>query len=337
MSTIAPHAADAPPAPQVSALEAYLDKNFRKIVYACIAAIAVSAIYGILKYRSHQAAVEAAAAATAAKTVDDCDIVIQKYKGSVAAGNALLTKAKLLWDQNKKDSAVATLRDFVGNYTDHPFLVQGQLALGTRLEAMGTKEAAEAKTIYEKIVNDHKDSEVAGLAQIRIADLLWSEGKEDEAKKIYDELPRKFIGQFTERVSERTEWIGAALPTKEVEGPKVPDALKAPATAPNAAPAINLTPGKNGTPLGTSAPFEVKAQPAGAASNPKPNIKLGAPPVAPSGPQNLKVEAKPLTPSAAPVAPKPADAKPATPPSAATSAPVPVPAAPVEPKKSDAK
>lgn len=333
--------------PQISALEAFLDKHFRTILYACVAAVVGTGISQLVKYRSHLAATEAAAAATAAKTVDDCDIVIQKYKGSVAAGNALLTKAKLLWDQNKKDPAVAALREFTSNYSDHPFIVQGLLALGSRLESMGGKDVAEAKTVFETIVSKHKDSEVAGLAQLRIADLLWSEGKEAEAKAIYDELPRKFIGQFGDRVQERVDWLAAALPTKEVEGPKIPDALKAP--APGAAPAINISPGKDGSPFGAmSKPFEVKAQPApapAAATTPAPSaakgpdVKATVPPAPkPPTPQNIPVNpgaknAPPPAPTnlapatSAPVqAPKdsaPAPAKPAAPAAPAPAAPAP--------------
>ncbi len=316
--------------PQVSALEAFLDKHFRTILYACIAAVVGTGVFQLVKYRNHLAATEAAAAATAAKTVDDCDIVIQKYKGSVAAGNALLTKAKLLWDQNKKDPAVAALREFTSNYGDHPFIVQGLVALGSRLESMGGKDVAEAKTVFETIVSKHKDSEIAGLAQLRIADLLWSEGKEAEAKAIYDELPRKFIGQFGDRVQERVDWLAAALPTKEVEGPKIPDALKAPGAAPGAAPAINLTPGKDGGPLGTiSKPFEVKAQP----SAPMPAASGTATPGAAKAPDvkaTVPPAPKPPTPQNIPVNPGAKNAPPPTPANLApaTSAPVQAPKEP---------
>ena len=334
---LAPHSPEAGDhQPHVSALEAFLDRHFRTVLYACIAAIVGTGAYQLLKHRNRTAAIEAAAAATSAKTVGDCDVVIEKYKGSTAAGNALLTKAKLLWDQNKKDPAVVALREFVASYSDHPFIVQGMLALGSRLESMGGKDAAEAKTIFESIVSKHKDSEVAGLAQIRIADILWSEGKEAEAKAIYDELPRKFIGQFGDRVQDRLDWLAAALPTKEVEGPKIPDALKAPATAPGAAPAINLTPGKEGSPLGTiSKPFEVKAQPAPAATGAPtpgaakgPEVKATVPPAPkPPTPQNIPVE--PGAKNAPPPAPAnlaPATSAPVQAPKEPAPAPAPAPA-----------
>ena len=276
MSSPSPAApAAVPETPKTSSFEAFLDKNFRSICYGLLVIMLSVAVYSILRYRSHQADLEAATAATAAKTVEDCDIVIQKHKGSNAAGNAVLMKARLLWEQNKKDSAVGALRDYVANYKDHPFYVQGLLSLASRLEAMGPNEAKEADSLFDQIVRDHKTSEVAGLAQLRIADRLWSQGKKDEAKKLYDELPRLFPGQFFDENQKRLDWIAAALPTKEVEAPKVPEALKAPTPgAAPTAPGANLVPPINLKPGGTTMPVEIKP---GATSSTQPQIKLETP------------------------------------------------------------
>lgn len=323
-----------PETPTTSSFEAFLEKNFRSICYAMLAIIVGVAVYSILRYRNHQADLEAATAAMSAKTVEDCDIVIQKYKGSTAAGNTVLIKARLLWEQNKKDSAVAALRDFVANYKTHPFYVQGLLSLATRLETMGAKEAKEADGLFSEIVRDHKSSEIAGLAQLRIADRLWAEGKKDEAKKLYDEQPRLFPGQFFDENQKRLDWIAAALPTTEVEAPKVPEALKAP--APGAAPApppAGIVPPINLKSGGATMPIEVKPN---ATSAIQPQIKLETPAgVQPQGKVEPVKPAPPVT-ATSPVvemklpvpAPK-ADAKPANAPvPAATASPAPISPAP---------
>jgi len=338
MSSPSPAAAPAPAeALKPSAFETFLDKNFRTICYAVLVAIVAVAIYSILRHRAYEADVEAASAATAAKTVDDCDIVIQKYKGSTAAGNALLSKAKLLWEQNKKDSAVASLRDFAANYKDHPFYVQGLLGLATRLSAMGANEAKEADELLNQIVRDHKTSEVAGLAQMHIADRLWAQGKQDEAKKLYEEMPRLFPGQFFDDNQKRLDWLAAALPTKEVAAPKVPDALKAP--APGAAPApapglpgivppINLTPGGTTMPIEvkpgatTIKPSEVKITP------PNPKAELKVEPAKSPAPTATSPVVEMKLPPAAPKTEAPAPAPAPTP----APVPAPAPAAPAAPK-----
>lgn len=327
MSSPSPVVAPAPAdALKPSAFETFLDKNFRNICYAVLAIFVGVAVYSILRYRSHQADLEAASAATAAKTVEDCDIVIQKYKGSTAAGNAQLSKAKLLWEQNKKDSSVGALRDFVANYKDHPFHVQGLLSLATRLEAMGANEAKEADGLFDQIVRDHKTSEVAGLAQLRIADRLWAQGKKDEAKKLYEELPRLFPGQFFDENQKRLDWLAAALPTKEVDAPKVPEALKVP--TPGAAPAspgAGIIPPINLKSGATTLPVEIKP---GATSSAQPQIKLNTP----AGVQPVSAKVEPIKPVAPVTATSPVVEMKLPPPAPATkpeAKPAPAPAAPV--------
>lgn len=297
-------------------LEEFLDKNFKTIAYAVLGLIAAGAIYGIVNYRSKQAALVAAQEATAAKTVEDCSLVASKYKGTVAGGNALLNKARLQWQANNKDQAVATLREFKANYSSHPFYQQGVLALASRLEAMGGNNVKEAKALFEEIAKN-KDSDLAGLAQIRIADILWNEGKQDDARKIYEELPRKFGGQFFEENQKRLDWIAAGLPTTEVDPPKVPDALKPPAAgatppAPGSAPAINLTPGKSGVPA-TSAPFEVKMTPpapAAGGDKPKAQPKIEIKPNPAPAPAPAIDGKSPLTPGDKPAQSKSGEAQP---------------------------
>ena len=318
-----------PTAPEPPALDAFLDKHFRQIVIAVGVLIVLVAAYGALRYRNHQEAEAAAMEATQATTVDDCDLAIQHHPGSVAAGTALLTKAKLLWDQNKKDTSVAALRDFVLKYPDHPFHVQGMISLGSRLEAMGSAaDVADAKKLYEQIVSEGGKSDLAGLAQLRLGDMLWNQGKEAEAKKIYESLPSKLTGSpFFEQNEERLKWLVAGLPTKEVEGPKPPPeppaSLKAPADGLNSlkgnsaldkvmsglkkvAPNAKITPAN-------AKPTAVPAQPklVNPAANPGAAVPVPAPPKPPATATTPPVQAPAPKPAAAPAAATPAPATPA--------------------------
>ena len=280
-----------------SALDQFLDRHFRTLILGVIALAVVIVIGLILKQRAHEADVVAATAATEAKTPEDCELVVAAHPGTTAAGNALLKKASLLWEQNKKDSSVAVLRDFLAKFSSHPFRVQALSSLATRLESMGATD--EAKKLYEQIQSEFPNDPMSGLAQIRLGDILWQQGKEAEAEKLYAELPRKFPGSpFFEDHQSRLQWLGAGLPTKEVDAPKPPPASIA-APKPGA--------------------------PAAAATGSNPAAGLGAPPsLVPPAP-------KPVTP---PPAPKPAVSAPVQVPASATPAPAapkaatPAPAAP---------
>jgi predicted negative regulator of RcsB-dependent stress response len=260
-----------------TAFESFMEAHLKKVIYLVLAGVVATGAFAIIRHNQRTAAELAGAEATAAKTIDDCNVVLQKHKGTAAAGTALLTKAKLEWEQTKKDDAVKSLRSFVQDYTDHPFHVQGILALASRLESMGDKDAAEAQTLFEKITKEHKDHPAAALAQMRIGESLLASGKSDEAKAVFEELQRKFPSkEFFDETAKRLDWIAAGLPTKEVDAPKTPDALKAPgAAAPGGAPPFDITPGGPAT----SKPFEVKMDTPNATPGAAPTVNIQ--PIAP--------------------------------------------------------
>lgn len=277
---------------QSSAYEAWLERNFKKLLVLTLVFVLAVAAYFLIRLRTEAVAREAGAAFTSADTVEALDAVISKYPGSLAAANSLLKKAELLWGKNQKDSAVGALRQFLESFPKHPLAGPAKLSLGSRLEEMGEK--AEARKIYEELVTTAADSEVTPLAELRIGDLLWSEGKLDEAKAIYSGLPAKYPGTnqpFFEQSQERLKWASADLPTKEVDPPPPPPApegaeagkpKEAAAAAPGAAtlPPINLSAPGAPAPVGitvtpeggvTTAPVEVKADKAApAAADKKP-------------------------------------------------------------------
>ena len=329
-----------PAAPPTSQLEEFVETNFKTILIGFCAIVVVLIAWGVFSYMSTAGAEKAGQEAAAAKTVDDCDLVVQHHPGTVAAGNALLQKAKLLWDQNKKETSVGVLRDFVAKYSSHPFISQATLGLASRLEAMGSaKEVAEAKGLYETVVKNYDKTDVAALAQIRLADMAWSEGKVEDAKKIYNSLPQKLTGSpFFEYNETRLKWIAAEIPSKEVEAPKPPpDSIRAPGQGPGAASAPPPPPPPPGgldvqsientlmrdikprpsrpLPRPTSRPTAIPARPKpGAAGTPGAGIPItvkpglnGAPPTATSAPIKVEVPAPAAKPVPAP-APTPAPA-----------------------------
>lgn len=335
-------------------MEAFLDQNFRKIVMLAIVAAGAVAVVGLVRYKSNQTAQAAAQQVSSAKTVEDCDLVVQKYPGSVAAGNALLLKADLLWKANKKDSALGVLREFTKGFPKHPFFLGGLMGLASKLESTGEK--AEAKSIYERFNGEFSKSEFAPVAQVRLGDLLWADGKDAEAKKHFEQLPGKYPGELSVSMSQnRIDLIDAGLPTKEVDGPPQPKKEDKPAGPTATSAPVQITPGgvtpikleagKNGTisptiqvtPQGTVTtgakpsiqlkPGSPTAQPPGQLKMIEPSnaIKPGAnPPAIKLGAPLQKLPTPPTPPAPASVKVDPSAATPSAP---APKAPAPSPAA----------
>ncbi len=333
MSKAIPSAPLPPPAPieTPSAMEEFLEAHFKKLVLL-FAVIALGVIiYGVISYTSRANAVAAGEAFAAAKTVEDCDLVISEYSGTVAAGNALLLKADLLWTQTKKESSVAALRDFTTKHSDHPLLPEALLGLGTKLESMG--EAEQARPVFEKVISEFSSSDAAALAQLRLGDLLWSAGKEEEAKAAYEAVPAKFSNanaDFLEQSEGRLKWISAKLPTKEVDGPPKPK-VETPAAPVPGAPKLKLN-SDTLKPTVSPQPIQITPTPAPAPGTPEapaaPMPKIELVPAPEAAPAPAPGAEAPVPPS---IEVKPAPAAPAAPVAPPVPAPVPAPADPAPP------
>lgn len=291
-------------------VEKFLEDNFRKLVWIFVIVVVAICAYGFIHHHSTLRANEAAEAFTAVKTAEDCDLVISRYSGTNAAANALLAKAGLLWDQNKKTSAIDALKEFTTKNASHPLAVNALLGLGSKLDSMGDRK--EAQAVFERITREFPSSEAAPLAQVRLGDLLWADGKQDEAKKAYEALAVKFpdMPEFQSISDGRLAWIAASLPTREVDPPPAPKVEPKTGAVPAipGMPKINLTPGA-GTVGATIAPpgTAPASSPAQAASKPAAPAPA-APTPAPAPPPAA------ATPPATPAAPAPAAPTPAAPP-----------------------
>ncbi|HEY1083214.1 MAG TPA: tetratricopeptide repeat protein [Prosthecobacter sp.] len=312
-------------------MERFLEANIKKLVILFVL-IAVGAVaYGVMRMAARSKAVAAGEAFAAAKTVEDCDLVVSEYPGSTSAGNALLLKADLLWTQNKKDSSVAALREFTTKFGSHPLLAEGLLALASKLEATGDK--AGAKAAFDRILSEFPKSDSAAVAQLRIGDQLWAEGKEAEAKAAYEAVSTKGDGAdsaFADQSESRLKWIAAQLPTKEVDGPPKPKVD--PAAAIPGAPKFNLGSPLSPVPgLPEGAAPQIQVTPG--AAMPAPQIQV-TPAPAPAAPAP-KVEVTPVpapAPASTPAVPAPApqvEVKPVPAPTPVPAPAAPVPAAPV--------
>ncbi|MFZ2279491.1 MAG: tetratricopeptide repeat protein [Prosthecobacter sp.] len=321
-------------------MEKFLEDNARKLVWLFIIAVVAIIAFGVIKHQNTLKANEAAEAFTGAKTVEDCDLVISRYPGSNAAANALLLKADLLWDQNKKSSAVEALREFTTKDASNPLAVFALLGLASKLDAMG--ETKEAQAIFERITNEFASSEAAPLAQVRLGDLLWAQGKTDEAKKAYEELAVKFpdMPGFQTISQNRLGWIAASLPTKEVDAPPAPKVEPKPAAAVPGMPNIKLNAANSGigatiAPAVVPVPAAPSAPAPAAATMPAPAAAPAPAPAAPTAPSSPAPAPAATTPAASPAA-TPAPTTPASPPAAApapaTTPATPAPAAPTAPK-----
>ncbi|MCB1063539.1 MAG: tetratricopeptide repeat protein [Verrucomicrobiae bacterium] len=294
-----------------------LDKH-RNVVMT-VAAVAVIAICGTLVMRElnrQKLSEQAQAYSTAAgdRSIEELDKVIADHPGSVAAGNALLTKADIELTQEKFEDAKVTLLTFVEKNDEHPRYAQGLYALGNLSHRNGDFESAVG--FYDRALAAAPGGDIGPLILIRKgdialaeADALRSEKKAEEADAKLDEAKQFYEDSITRPEFRSSPFIEMA--EQRLSLADVGDV-----------PVVPAPPKPEPTP-------EPKATPAPPASGDKPaaNKPAAAAPTAPAeSPAKPKPAAtpKPEAPKETPAAPKPAAEKPAAAPAPAPEKKAPV-------------
>lgn len=195
----------------------------------------------------HMKAGQAYTMAAAKKSIPDLDQVIADYKGSVAAGNSLITKAGIQLDSGKAKDAEETLQVVIDDYSHHPRYPQAYFMLGNLYQDQGDSE--KAATNYKKVVELQEDGELTPIAWIRLGDLEFAKGNKDQARQFYEKvISQKLSGNpFFATAEERIDEIDLTMPTV-VKNPTPPPAPPAPVPAPGTAtpPPAGTTPPATG-------------------------------------------------------------------------------------------
>ncbi len=275
-----------------------LDRNRKQLLILIVGAAIVICTVLIYRQVGIQKHLEAGAAytkAAAARDIAALDGVLVEFPESIAAGNALLTKADIQIDQGKAKDAQATLETFVNGHKSHPRHHQGVFALANVLHIAGDKE--KAKTYYQQSIAEQPDGEFAPLALIRLGDLALEAGDKDTADQLYQDSFIKHPGNpFTKEAEEKITLLTIGNPPvvdrpKPPAPPKKKEAPKAPAKPKTADPVKKAqvktkavqpkTKVPKPAPPKKEAPVPSSAKPA---AKPKPPVKPSTPPPTPKKP-----------------------------------------------------
>jgi|GEM_PF-3379805 len=192
-----------------SDLEKSVEQNKIPIVAALCLIMLGSAGWFMYKNGRDKKALESSTAYTIASSVDEYNEVIDDFGGSIAAGNAYLSKAQAMIDEGRTDEAHQVLWKFIGQYEDHPRHAQAYLAYGTVQEQAGKPDGANAE--YENLIKKYPQSELAPYARIRQGDLKWAAGDIDGAADIYKTIAANYprTGQtWVRKIEQRFDMLG---------------------------------------------------------------------------------------------------------------------------------
>lgn len=194
-----------------SPFEDALIRHRRKLILvASLAVVGTLGYFGSKLWKDHQHSV-AALAFTRAQTVGEYRTVAGSHPGQAGGGSALIEASRLLALDGKGREAIDELEKFLKGWPQHELVPLAEFRLADlKLQEGGAPDAAER---FLKISKDTK-SPFAALALLRAADIRWQEGKNDEAKKMYEEVGIKGVGgQLFEISKQRIKELHLVAPT----------------------------------------------------------------------------------------------------------------------------
>ncbi|HET9373779.1 MAG TPA: tetratricopeptide repeat protein [Chthoniobacterales bacterium] len=177
----------------------------KKIVIASIAALLVLIAFGT--YLGWQAlqATQAEAAYDSAANIEGWEKVVERFPGSIAAGNALLRIAAQQSSEGRYPDSDKTYQRFVQDYPKHPFAVNGLMGLATNAEAETKPD--EAIKYYAEIASKLATTYLAPMALLSQARLTEGKGQLKEARQFYElvvqRYPQSVIAQIASAEASR--------------------------------------------------------------------------------------------------------------------------------------
>ncbi len=215
--------------------------------------------------------------AASSKNIDGLNKVITDFGSSIAAGNAMLTKADIFINQGKPEDAINVLNEMVRYGVNHPRYVQTFYVLANIYHKSG--DLAKAEENYNKVLELQPDAELSPITMIRLGDLELAKGNPEKARQKYEESFTKYPGSaFFATAERRIAQLKLGTPT-EIERPKPPEEKKEPvALAPPAGAATPAAPAV--TPAKTPAASSTK--PAATVTPAKPATTPAAPTATPA-------------------------------------------------------
>lgn len=227
-----------------SPFEQFLERNQKLIA---VAAVAVGlGIGGYMVYRTIAAdtATAAGAALSQAKDIADLEKVKTEYANTPSAVTAALQISDKQWANNQQDEAIATLREIIEKFPQHPAHLIAQNALGNRLLEQG--KTGDAEVAFQAVIDSPSGAFLAPMAMISLGDIASKGGDKAKAEELYKKVGEKYKeSTFATMATDRLKFLNFVAPT-EVEAPPVVTPPPASIAQPDPAPAPA---NPNGNPL----------------------------------------------------------------------------------------
>jgi tetratricopeptide (TPR) repeat protein len=174
------------PALELSDSDLFWQAHWRKFVWGLAGLVLLILAVGLWKFREAQLRHAAEALYSSATGEAGWREVVEKFPGSIPAGNARLELASALRAGGDTGAAAAELEQLLSSQPDHPLAGAACLMLGELRQLQGEPEAA--LEAYRRASSAYRNSYAAPLALLAEAKLLESRGSAGEARAVLQSI-----------------------------------------------------------------------------------------------------------------------------------------------------
>lgn len=223
-----------------AAFDQFMDRNQNKLI-ALAVVIAIAAAV-VIVWRGFKQSHEHTAGAALTQADDQAALqkLIKEYPKTAAGGSARVLLAEKQWEEGQQDASIATLKEFLSENPEHPALATAQASLGSKLASQG--KAEEASKIFEQLAANEKARNLAPFALLSLGDLAKAAGDATKAEGFYQRAQNEFPDSTFANTATRRLTLLKAKPPVEIEAPPAPPEAPAPAAPENLIPGLNLAP-----------------------------------------------------------------------------------------------
>ena len=164
----------------------FWQEHWKKFVWGLAALVVAIVAVGVWKFWTAQTLSSAEALFSSASGADAWREVVQRYPGTVPAGNAQVRLADSLRGAGNAAGAVGELESLVESQPEHPLAGAAWLTLGELRQMRGNKDGA--LEAYRAASSRYGNSYAAPLALLAEARLLQQGGASGEARAILQSI-----------------------------------------------------------------------------------------------------------------------------------------------------
>lgn len=174
------------PSLEMTSGDIFWQEHGRKLVAALVGVVLLILATGLWFWNAARVRTSAEVLYSTASGPEGWREVINKYPGSIPAGNAMIELSAALRAKGDLDAASSELENLVASQPAHPLAGTALLTLGEIRREQGKKDAA--LEAFRAVSSKYKDSYAAPLAMLAEADFLATQGSQGEARAVLESI-----------------------------------------------------------------------------------------------------------------------------------------------------